>query len=199
MDPSGDGGHGTRDGASAVVVADRRGRSASLATAVLVERLSTRHSVTVIDLAGFGIAMTADERRAYETDDPIVDPRVRSSADAVSEASVLAFVTPLLSSGLSAPVKGWLDRVLVPGVGFVIGEDGRMRPGLRHIRQLITVSIDDRSRIRRFREGDSARRVIARALRLVCGWSTRSSWIRVSSTASAGEISDAVAGAARRW
>ncbi|MGA1077010.1 MAG: NAD(P)H-dependent oxidoreductase, partial [Ilumatobacteraceae bacterium] len=104
-----------------------------------MERLSTRHSVTVIDLAGFGIAMTADERRAYETDDPIVDPRVRSSADAVSEASVLAFVTPLLSSGLSAPVKGWLDRVLVPGVGFVIGEDGRMRPGLRHIRQLITV------------------------------------------------------------
>ncbi|MGB1610569.1 MAG: hypothetical protein ACPHGX_09240, partial [Ilumatobacteraceae bacterium] len=51
----------------AVVVSDRRDRAASLATAVLVERLSRRHVVTVIDLSGFGVAMSADERVAYET------------------------------------------------------------------------------------------------------------------------------------
>lgn len=186
-------------GATAVVVADRRGRAASLATAVLVERLSTRHRVTVVDLDGFGVAMTGAERRAYESDEPILDAGVRSSAEAVARAAVLAFVTPLQSSGLSAPVKGWLDRVLVPGVGFEIGDDGRMRPGLGHVRRLITVTVDDRSRLRRLREGNSARRVISRALRLVCGWSTRSSWIRVGSEASAAEISDAVTGAARRW
>lgn len=170
-----------------------------MATAVLVERLSARHRVELIDLAGFGVAMTAAERRAYESDEPIVDAGVRSSAEAVTRAEVVAFVTPLQSSGLSAPVKGWIDRVLVPGVGFVIGDDGRMRPGLGHIRQLITVSVDDRSRLRRLREGDSARRVVARALRLVCGWSTRSSWIRIRSETWAAEISDAMAGAARRW
>ncbi|MGB0801362.1 MAG: NAD(P)H-dependent oxidoreductase, partial [Ilumatobacteraceae bacterium] len=117
----------------AVVVSDRRDRAASLATAVLVERLSRRHVVTVIDLAGFGVAMSADERVAYETDEPIVDPRVRASAEAVGRAEVLAFVTAVHSYGLSAPVKGWLDRVLVPGVGFEIDDAGRMRPGLRHV------------------------------------------------------------------
>ncbi len=77
-----------------------------MATAVLVERLSARHRVELIDLAGFGVAMTAAERRAYESDEPIVDAGVRSSAEAVTRAEVVAFVTPLQSSGLSAPVKG---------------------------------------------------------------------------------------------
>ncbi len=181
----------------AVVVSDRRDRAASLATAVLVERLSRRHVVTVIDLAGFGVAMSADERVAYETDEPIVDPRVRASAEAVGRAEVLAFVTAVHSYGLSAPVKGWLDRVLVPGVGFEIDDAGRMRPGLRHVRRLVTVSVDDRGRLVRLRDSDGGRRVIGRALRLVCGWWTRSSWIRIGSDDSADEISRALTRAVR--
>ena len=182
---------------NAVVVSDRRDPAASLATAVLVERLSRRHVVTVIDLAGFGVAMSADERVAYETDEPIVDPRVRASAEAVDRAEVLAFVTAVRSYGLSAPVKGWLDRVLVPGVGFEIDDAGRMRPGLRHVRRLVTVSVDDRGRLVRLRDSDGGRRVIGRALRLGCGWWTRSSWIRIGSDDSADEISRAITRAVR--
>ena len=80
----------------------------------------------------------------------------------------------------------------MPGVGFEIDDAGRMRPGLRHVRRLVTVSVDDRGRLVRLRDSDGGRRVIGRALRLVCGWWTESSWIRIGSDGSADEISRAI-------
>ena len=45
---------------------------------------------------------------------------------------MLVFVYPTWWSGLPAILKGWLERVMVPGVGFVFDEQtGKVRPGLR--------------------------------------------------------------------
>ena len=86
------------------------------------------HDVVLLDLyrEGFRAQMNPEERRAYETDSPILDPMVARHAAAVAQAEAIVFVYPTWWWGLPALLKGWLDRVLVPGVAFTL-VDGRSR------------------------------------------------------------------------
>lgn len=165
-----------------IVVDDRTPKIADVATHVAGLLSNRANAVTTIGLADFHPAMTTDERRAYETDAPITSERIERSAEAVRAAQSLIFIHPTPSNGLSAPIKGWIDRVLVPGVAFVLDErTGRVKPALGHISHLGLISVDDRTRLQRFLEHDNARRVIFRALRLVCGVRTRTHAIALRS------------------
>lgn len=138
------------------------------------------HRVDTIDLyaEGFGAAMTPQERSAYHGDRPILDPTVQRYADLVREADALAFVYPTWWSGLPAVLKGFLERVLVPGVAFVFDErTGRVRPGLGNVRHIIGVSTYGSPRWLVRLANDNGRRTLTRALRLSCGWRTRPTWI----------------------
>lgn len=149
------------------------------------------HDVTVLDLygEGFGVAMTAEERHAYHGDQPILDQMVARHAAAVLAAEVLVFVYPTWWSGLPAILKGWLERVLVPGVGFRFDEHtGRVRPGLGQVRHLVGISTYGSPRSYVWLVNDNGRRTITRALRMSCGFRVRSHWhglyaIDTSSTA----------------
>ncbi len=136
------------------------------------------HEVTVLDLygEGFRVAMSAEERAAYDGDAPILDPMVRRHADAVLGAEALVFVYPTWWSGLPAILKGWLERVLVPGVGFHFDEAGRVRPGLRRVRHLVGISTYGSPRWYVRLVNDNGRRTITRALRMSCGFRVRSHW-----------------------
>ena len=51
------------------------------------------------------------------------------------------FVYPTWWSGLPAVLKGWLERVMVPGVGFTFdAQSGKVQPGLRHVRRIVGIS-----------------------------------------------------------
>ena len=136
------------------------------------------HDVTVLDLyaEGFRVAMSADERTAYHGDEPILDPVVGLHADAVLAAEALVFVYPTWWSGLPAILKGWLERVLVPGVGFRFDEKGKVRPGLGQVRHLVGISTYGSPRWYVRLVNDNGRRTITRALRLSCGFRVRSHW-----------------------
>ena len=111
--------------------------------------------------------MTPDERRAYHGDEPILDPVVARHAEIVTAADALVFVYPTWWSGLPAILKGWLERVMVPGVGFRFDErTGKVRPGLGQMRHLVGISTygSPRSYVRFV--NDNGRRIITRALRL---------------------------------
>jgi putative NADPH-quinone reductase len=134
--------------------------------------------VTVLDLyaEGFRTAMSAEERAAYHGEEPILDPMVQRHADEVLAADALVFVYPTWWSGLPAILKGWLERVLVPGVGFRFDDNGKVRPGLGRVRHLVGISTygSPRSYVRVI--NDNGRRTITRALRLSCGLRVRSHW-----------------------
>lgn len=137
------------------------------------------HHVDTIDLYAeeFRAAMSIEERIAYETDDPILDEQVAAHVALLKQAQILVFVYPTWWSGLPAILKGWLDRVMVPGVGFRFDEaSGRVRPGLTQVRRLIGVSTygSPRSAVRLV--NDNGRRTITRTLRLSCGIRTRTEW-----------------------
>jgi putative NADPH-quinone reductase len=136
------------------------------------------HEVTVLDLyaEGFRVAMSADERAAYHGEEPILDPMVRRHAGEVVAAEALVFVYPTWWSGLPAILKGWLERVLVPGVGFRFDEKGKVRPGLGRVRHLVGVSTYGSPRTYVRLINDNGRRTITRALRLSCGLRVRSHW-----------------------
>lgn len=152
----------------------------ALATRAAAGLRAAGHHVVVLDLYrdGFRAAMSAEEREAYHGESPIIDPMVGAHADLVQRADALVFVYPTWWSGLPAILKGWLERVLVPGVAFRFDErSGKVRPGLGDLRHLVGISTygSPRSYVRLV--NDNGRRTITRALRMSCGWRVRPHWL----------------------
>lgn len=150
------------------------------------------HSVTPIDLYGDGFdpRMTTAERRAYESGEPILDEQVRRYAEAVRSADALVFVYPTWWFGLPAVTKGFLERVLVPGVAFELDPvTRRVRPGLKRVRRLVGITTYGSPRIAMRLAGDPGRRTIARTVRLACHPACRRKWLGLHAvdTASAEE------------
>lgn len=132
-----------------------------------VQALAGRHDVTVIDLvdSGFVPWMSRSEREAYHGPNPVLDGVVSSHVDLVLAASVLVFVFP--TDWWSPPpiLKGWLERVFVPGVAFTFDERGKVRPNLRRVQAIAAVTTSTPRRRRRG-GGNGTRRLLLRSLRL---------------------------------
>ena len=137
------------------------------------------HQVQVLDLyaLGFRAAMSLDDHVAYRGDHPAIDPMVADHGALVLGADALVFVYPTWWSSLPAILKGWLERVMVPGVGFVFNCNGNIRPRLTNVRRIVGISTygSPRSYVRLI--NDNGRRTLTRALRLNTGLRTRSTWL----------------------
>jgi len=153
-------------------------------TAHLVSRATSGleragHDVEHLDLYAidFTTAMSRDEREAYHGDEPVIDPQVAEHIEAVRRAEAIVFVYPTWWAGVPAKLKGWFERVLVPGVGFRFDErSGKIRPNLTHIRRLVGISTYGSPRWYVRLVNDVGRRTITRTVRVACGWRTRTEW-----------------------
>ena len=165
----------------AVVVAhpDPEGFSHAIAATAVAGLKRGGHDVTVLDLyeEEFRAAMTRDERLAYHGDRPILDPMVERHTGIVKDAEALIFVYPTWWSTMPAVLKGWLERVMVPGVGFLFDEKQRVRPGLTNIRRLVGISTYGVAPLVHAAMHDNGRRTLMRALRLNMGLHTRRTWL----------------------
>jgi NAD(P)H dehydrogenase (quinone) len=138
------------------------------------------HRVTVVHLddEGFRPAMSAAERTAYHSEAPVLDPQVERHAALVRQAEALVFVYPTWWAGPPAVLKGWLERVLVPGVAFHLDpKTNKVRTDLRHVRRLVGISTYGSSRLYVRVLSDPGRRTIMRALRMLCGRRCRRTWL----------------------
>lgn len=149
---------------------------ASTAAASLAE---AGHAVTVLDLYAeeFRAAMSHDERSAYHGDRPLVDPMAERHAGIVKQAEALVFVYPTWWSTVPAILKGWLERVMVPGVGFVFDENHHVRRGLTDVSRIVGISTYGSSWLYVKAIHDNGRRTLMRALRLNTALVTRRSWL----------------------
>lgn len=130
------------------------------------------HEVTVLDLyaLGFTAAMSREERIAYHSACAICDPVVEEHARLLQRSQILVFVYPTWWSGLPAILKGWMERVMVPGVGFTYDPSThRIGPNMQHIRRIVGVSTYGSPKRYVKLVNDNGRRVITRALRMSCG------------------------------
>ena len=153
---------------------------AALARAAVKGLRAGGHEVRVVDLYGEGFdpVMTRADWIAYQGTDAVVDPAIATQAEHARWAEMLVFVYPTWWAGMPAIMKGWLERVLVPGVAFVLDERTRLvRPTMQHVRRVVGVTTYGSPRLYVRATGDGGRRTVTRALRLVCGRRTRATWL----------------------
>lgn len=138
----------------------------------------SNHRVDLIDLGAdrFNPFMSGDERTAYFTDNPVRDPLVERYGEMVNRADALVFVYHSTWCGLPAVTKGWLEKVMVPGVAFGFDANGTIEPRLHHVRRVAGVAIYDDQHRQLRRTTDGGRRTLLRALRASTGLRTRTSW-----------------------
>ena len=124
------------------------------------------HEVDDIDLYadGFDPVLSAAERRDY------FEPernraRVTDYAARIEAAEGLVFCFPTWCLGPPAILKGFFDRVMVPGVSFRLEDDGSLSPNLQHIRRVAAVVTYGRSLGILWWFGDPPRRMMTRYIR----------------------------------
>jgi putative NADPH-quinone reductase len=125
------------------------------------------HEVDDCDLyaEGFSPVLTREERLGYH-DVPSNRTPVDAYVQRVLDAEALVICTPVWNFGFPAILKGFFDRVFLPGVSFKL-ENGRVVPALSNIRKLAGVTTYGGNRLRAFLVGDPPRKVVTRVLRAV--------------------------------
>ncbi len=116
---------------------------------------------------GFDPVLSRAEWRGY-ADSPANRAAVARQVADLQWCDTLIFIYPTWWHGLPAMLKGWLDRVLLPGVAFDVAEGGPIRPGLRHVRALGVFTTCGASRWASFLTGAPGRRTLLRGLRMLC-------------------------------
>ncbi|MFK0384123.1 NAD(P)H-dependent oxidoreductase [Agrobacterium sp. NPDC090273] len=123
------------------------------------------HDVDACNLyeEGFDPVLSAHDRRVYH-DVPQNADLVRSYCERLLAAEGLVICTPVWNFGFPAMLKGYFDRVWLPGVSFAL-QDGRLTPTLRHIRKLAAIMTYGATPMRAFLAGNPPKRIVKRVLR----------------------------------
>jgi len=125
----------------------------------------------VLDLyaRGFDGALSRAEWKGY-LDSPANRAVVEEDAAALEWCDTLIFIYPTWWYGLPALLKGWLDRVMLPDVAFLMpdGVNKTIRPGLTHITRLGVFTTCGASRWLTFLVGAPGKRTLLRGVRLLC-------------------------------
>lgn len=141
------------------------------------------HEVRAVNLysEGFDPVMKRDEREAYVDDPGLIEARVQTHVDALRWAEHLVFVYPVWFHGPPAMLKGWLERVMLPGVAFLVAskKGEKTKPGLRHIRRLTVVTSGGAPLWWLWVVGDPNRRLFGRAIRALCAKTCRLTWLQL--------------------
>lgn len=133
---------------------------------LIVERLEKRgHEIDDCDLyaENFEPRLSAAERLAYH------DPRTRDEAIApyverLKSAEGLVLCYPVWNYGYPAILKGFFDRVFLPGVSFELVA-GKVQPSLHNIRKVAVVTTYGGSWFRAALMGNPPRKLVNRVLR----------------------------------
>ena len=92
------------------------------------------HEVDDCDLYAekFNPVLSREERLNYH-DTSVNQLPVKSYVERLRRAEALVFCFPVWCFGLPAMLKGWFDRVLMPGVSFDISDPAHVKPTLTRI------------------------------------------------------------------
>lgn len=115
-----------------------------------------------LNAEGFSPVLTEAERRGYHDTETNIAP-VQGYVDRLRAAQALVLVFPVWNFGFPAILKGFFDRVFLPGVSFRL-EDGLVKPNLTHIRKLAAVTTYGGTRWRAIGAGDPPRKIVTRAI-----------------------------------
>lgn len=145
--------------------------NAAIHRTVLDSLRAAGHEVDDLDLYGedFNPVLSREERQNYH-DESLNRALAGPYTDRLLNADAVVFVFPTWSFGVPAILKGWFDRVLIPGVSFKFQPDGSAKQVLKSVQRIAAVSTYGRPWwLVRVVVGDLPRRQITRHFRLICG------------------------------
>ena len=133
------------------------------ATAALIR---AGHEVDLCDLyaEGFDPVLGAEGRRAYH-DESVNQIGLERYVERLRAADGLVVQFPTWCFGPPAMLKGFFDRLFMPGVAFDISDPANVRPMLQNITKVVGVSTYGRPWSRAFMVGDPPRKIVKRYLR----------------------------------
>jgi NAD(P)H dehydrogenase (quinone) len=131
------------------------------------------HEVDLCDLyaEGFDPVLSAEGRRTYH-DESVNQAGLERYVERLRAAEGLVVQFPTWCFGPPAMLKGFFDRLFMPGVAFDISDPARVRPLLQNIRKLVGVSTYGRPWTRALMVGDPPRKIVKRYLRWFVARST---------------------------
>lgn len=135
----------------------------SLFTVVVETLTSGGHVVDALNLydEDFEARLGRDERINYEDVPGNLTPAVKPYVDRLRAAEAIVIVHPVWNYGYPAVLKGFFDRIFLPGVSFIL-EGGEVKPNLRNIRKAAFVCTYGGDRWRTMLMGDPPRRLARR-------------------------------------
>ncbi|MGV3574780.1 MAG: NAD(P)H-dependent oxidoreductase [Devosia sp.] len=133
---------------------------------------SAGHEVDALNLyeEGFSPVLTREERQNYHDVPGNLTPEIKPYVDRLRAADALVVVHPVWNYGYPAILKGYFDRVFLPGVSFTMeggGDRGKLVPCLTNIKKVAFVTSYGGTRFRTWVMGDPPRRIAMR-----WGWVT---------------------------
>ena len=136
---------------------------ASLHRDVLEGLLSAGHQVRDLDLyaEGFEPRLSPGEREAYMKGGDLTG--IESHVESLQWAEALVFVYPTWWMGQPAILKGWFDRVWLPGVVAEFGAEG-VKPKLTQIRKIMVITTQGSSRWRMMLIGNPPKKMLKLSL-----------------------------------
>lgn len=150
---------------------------------VLSELSSLRHEIRHHDLYAekFNPVFSAYERLNHVGDISVKLqnlPDLQSHVEDVQWAEALVLVYPTWWSAQPAILKGWIDRVLMNEVAWVLPEGAsRIRPLLTNIRKIVVVTTHGSTKFVNALEGEAGKRTAFRSIRLMFNKRARCHWI----------------------
>ncbi len=124
------------------------------------------HEVDLLDLyaEGFDPVLSAEARRRYH-DTSRNRAGLEGQIERLLRAEALVVQFPTWCFGPPAVLKGYFDRVLMPGVAFDLSDPARVRPLLGNIRSITGIVTYGRDRLTALWMGDPPRKIVTRYLR----------------------------------
>ena len=146
---------------------------------VLQTLIEAVHEVMDVDLyaENFDPVMDRQERLDYLNTDRN-ERLVKRYDEQLAAADAIVLVYPAWWYGMPAMLKGYFDRVWLPGVAFDVTPDGRvLTERLQRIRRIVVVTTYGAPWwMVRIALGDPARKLVSRAIRALCARGCRVDW-----------------------
>lgn len=143
---------------------------AALRAEALAGLAAAGHEVDLLDLYAekFDPVLTEDGRRHYH--DTAVNRRgLEGYVDRLCAAEAVVVQFPTWTFGPPAMLKGFFDRLLMPGVAFDISDPERVRPLLTNVRRIAGIVTYGRPRHMVWWMANPSKKIITRYLRWLTG------------------------------
>ena len=123
------------------------------------------HEVDLLDLyeEGFNPVLSAEERRRYH-DTGVNQQGLEDHVRRLHQAEALVLQFPVWIFGFPALLKGYFDRVFMPGVAFDISDPENVKPMLGHLKRVAGITTYGRPRWLAFMVGDPPRKMVKRIM-----------------------------------